>query len=294
MNLNHKHKWKVNFIHMQNKISDNIKYLRQLCGLNQADFGAKFGLTRDNIASYERGTEPKIDALSRIVTYFHISFEDLIHVDIEKTKSTEIITNDLGVLKTKSTEIITIENSNKNSNKSDTDEKRIKHYQTNGDDDLISLKEGMNKFALKTDDTLEHQTIPLFDLEASAGLVPLFSDTASQKPVDFITIPNLPRCDGAIHVTGDSMYPLLKSGDIVLYKKINDIQNNIFWGEMYLVSVDLEGEEYITVKYIQKSENPDYIKLVSHNQHHSDKDVHISKVRALAFVKASIRINSMR
>ena len=279
---------------MNNKIGDNLKYLRVLCGVNQAEFGKKFGLTRDNIASYERGTEPKIDILARIVSYFHISFEDLIHIDLENSKGAEIVTDDLGVLKSKSAENVTNKNRNKNSNILDKNEKCKKSYPLNDEDDLTLLNESMSTFPLATDRNMVTQHIPLFDLEASAGLVPLFTDTASQKPVDFITIPNLPKCDGAIHVTGDSMYPLLKSGDIVLYKKINDILNNIFWGEMYLVSVDLEGEEYITVKYIQKSEKPNHIKLVSHNQHHSDKEVHIAKVRALAFVKASIRINSMR
>ncbi len=146
----------------------------------------------------------------------------------------------------------------------------------------------------KTDRNVAVQRIPLYNIEGTAGLVPLFLDQKSVSPVDFIQIPNLPKCDGAIYITGDSMYPLLKSGDIVLYKQIHDIRDNIFWGEMYLVSIDIDGEEYITVKYIQKSEQPDHVKLVSQNQHHAEKDIHISKIKALAFVKASIRMNSMR
>ncbi len=111
--------------------------------------------------------------------------------------------------------------------------------------------------------------------------------------MDYIHIPNLPRCDGAIYVVGDSMYPLLKSGDIVLYKQIGDV-NDIFWGDMYLLSIDIDGEEYVTVKYIQKSEKPGCVKLVSQNPHHADKDIEIGRIRALAFVKASIRMNSIR
>ncbi|MBS1535343.1 MAG: helix-turn-helix transcriptional regulator [Bacteroidetes bacterium] len=138
------------------------------------------------------------------------------------------------------------------------------------------------------------QIIPLYSIEASAGIVTLFSDTSSTKPIDFIQIPNLPKCDGAVYVTGDSMYPLLKSGDIVMYKQIHDIKNGIFWGEMYLLSIDLDGDELVTVKYIQKSEvSKRHIKLVSQNKHHDDRDVELSKVRAIALVKASIRINSM-
>ena len=119
------------------------------------------------------------------------------------------------------------------------------------------------------------------------------TDQAQLKPVNFIHIPNLPKCDGAIYIVGDSMYPLLKSGDIVLYKQLHDI-GDVFWGDMYLLSIDIDGEEYVTVKYIQKSDRKGYVKLVSQNPHHADKEVEIARIRALALVKASIRMNSMR
>ena len=148
-------------------------------------------------------------------------------------------------------------------------------------------------FTNRTDRRLPTQSVPLYNIEGTAGLVPLFLDRESVRPVDYIHIPNLPRCDGAIYVVGDSMYPLLKSGDIVLYKQLRDI-DDIFWGDMYLLSIDIDGEEYVTVKYIQKSDREGYVKLVSQNQHHADKDVEISRIRAIALVKASIRMNSIR
>lgn len=146
----------------------------------------------------------------------------------------------------------------------------------------------------KTIDSLQmNQEIPLYDLEAVAGLRELFSSGKPQRVLDTIKIPNLPKCDGAISVTGDSMYPLLKSGDIILYKETEF--ENIFFGEMYLLSVKLnDWEEYITVKYVQKSEHgQDFVKLVSQNSHHQPKDIHVSKISALALIKASIRINTM-
>ncbi len=149
-------------------------------------------------------------------------------------------------------------------------------------------------YRLKTDTSVDSQQIPLYDLEAVAGLVPIFANTNVQKPVDHISIPHLPKCDGAVYVTGDSMDPLLKSGDIVMYKEVHDILNGIFWGEMYLLGIDMgSGEEYITVKYIQRSEYPGCVKLVSENPRHQPKDVELEKIRALALVKASIRMNAM-
>ncbi|WP_347049394.1 S24 family peptidase [Flavobacterium olei] len=146
----------------------------------------------------------------------------------------------------------------------------------------------------KTIDSLHlSQEIPLYDLEAVAGLKELFNSGKPQRILDTIKIPNLPKCDGAISVTGDSMYPLLKSGDIILYKETEF--ENVFFGEMYLLSVKLnDWEEYITVKYVQKSEQgKEFVKLVSQNSHHQPKDIHISKISALALIKASIRINTM-
>lgn len=135
------------------------------------------------------------------------------------------------------------------------------------------------------------QRVPLYDFEAVAGLVPIF--TNRNRPIDYISIPDLPRCDGAVYVRGDSMYPLLKSGDIVMYKQIRDYYN-IIWGEMYLISFSYEGEEYITVKFIKKVEgHPERVLLVSHNPHHAPKEIPVDAIRALALVKASIRFNTM-
>lgn len=159
--------------------------------------------------------------------------------------------------------------------------------------DFNFVSEPSSVYLSKTDTLkLDPQLVPLYNIEATAGIVTLFSDMNKSTPIDYIKIPNLPKVDGAVYVTGDSMYPLLKSGDIVMYKEVKDIQNDIFYGEMYLISI--EGLDLVTVKYIHKSKRGSkYIKLVSQNKHHADKDVELSKVKALGLIKASIRINSM-
>jgi len=145
----------------------------------------------------------------------------------------------------------------------------------------------------KTKDAIKDtQDIPLYDLRATAGLEELFKGTSNDAILDRIRVPGVASCDGAIYITGDSMYPLLKSGDMILYKEI-DI-NRIFWGEIYLLSVKVtDWEEYITVKFIQKSELGDnYVKLVSQNHHHQPKDILLSDISAIALVRASIRLHS--
>ena len=161
-----------------------------------------------------------------------------------------------------------------------------------GKGNMFNAEPDLTAFRLRSDNSLPMQSVPLYSIEGTAGLVPLFNDNASNKPINFIHIPNLPKCDGAIYVSGDSMYPLLKSGDIILYKQLNDVRD-VFWGDMYLLSIDIDGEEYITVKYVQKSEHEGYVRLVSQNQHHADKEIEISRIRAIALIKASVRMHTI-
>lgn len=157
---------------------------------------------------------------------------------------------------------------------------------------MFNAEPDLTPYTHRTDSSLPLQSVPLYSIEGTAGLVPLFSKQEEAKPVNYIHIPNLPKCDGAIYIVGDSMYPLLKSGDIVLYKQLNDVRD-VFWGDMYLLSIDIDGEEYITVKYVQKSDKEGYVRLVSQNQHHADKEVEIDRIRAIALIKASIRMHTI-
>lgn len=142
--------------------------------------------------------------------------------------------------------------------------------------------------------SLEAQEIPLYSLESSFGLVDLFSESSNIPPIDTIRIPTLPKCDAAVFVFGDSMYPLLKGGDIILYKKIDNIGNDFIWGQIYLVSFLSNGKEQVMVNYVQKSPRGEaYITLVSENKHHQDKDVQVDKIVALALVKGSVRFYTM-
>lgn len=138
---------------------------------------------------------------------------------------------------------------------------------------------------------VEQQAIKLYDVAAAANLRTLF-DNKDQNILGEITIPDIPKCDGAVYVNGDSMYPLLKSGDIIAYKEIHTF-SSVVYGEMYLISFDLAGDEYLCVKYVNKSEEEGYIKLVSYNPHHQPMDIPVSSINAMGLIKFSIRKNTM-
>ena len=171
------------------------------------------------------------------------------------------------------------------------DKRKLQKTSSNDNTETVVVD---NVFKLRTDRLIDRQQIPIYDMEAVAGLVPLFADQYSQSIVEVMETTLIPKCDGGLRIVGDSMYPLLKSGDIVFYKQIHDILNNIVWGEMYLVSFDVDGDEYVSVKYLQKSDIPDHVVLVSYNEHHKPMEIHVSRIRALAFIKASLRLNSLK
>ncbi|EEI90229.1 peptidase S24-like protein [Sphingobacterium spiritivorum ATCC 33300] len=161
---------------------------------------------------------------------------------------------------------------------------------------IETKEEGVSRseFLFRTDKLMHNQIIPLYDVHASASLITLFQQDRSTV-VDYFSIPNMPKVDGAMAITGDSMYPILKSGDIIFFRKINNFMENLFFGEMYLLDISNDDDDYTTVKYVQTSDRgPDWIKIVSQNQHHSSKDIHLSWIKAAAFVKGSLRLNSMR
>ncbi|MDD4516860.1 S24 family peptidase [Massilibacteroides sp.] len=138
----------------------------------------------------------------------------------------------------------------------------------------------------------DNQEIILYNVTAAANLKTLFNNP-DQNILGKISIPDIPNCDGAIYVNGDSMYPLLKSGDIIAYKEVHNFSFIIF-GEIYIISFNIDGDEYITVKFINKSEQKGYITLVSQNPHHAPQDIPITAINAMALVKLSIRKHSFR
>lgn len=253
-----------------------IRNLLKGSGLNVSSLAENTGIKRSTLYNYLNESTPiTVEALLQILNYCNFDLNELID-------DSKILDNTV----TKDAKNVTDKKSNKNSNILALNPKVQKNVTVVEEPQVVP-------YLLRTDNKKELQIIPIYNMEASAGLVKLLDSPVSQNPIDYISIPNLPNCDGALYVTGDSMYPLLKSGDIVAYKQVQDIENDIFYGEMYILSLDMSGEELVTIKYVQKSDKEGHIKLVSQNKHHHDKDVKITKIRALALIKASIRYNLM-
>lgn len=136
------------------------------------------------------------------------------------------------------------------------------------------------------------QKIPLYDIVATGGLLASFQDQKS-VPLDYISLPDLPAVDGAVYVRGDSMSPLIKSGDIIIYKKVALSEDNIMWGQIYLLSYTYDQDSYTSVKYLRRSDRPGYVRLVSENPNFDPQDIPASSITAIALVKASITFHTI-
>ena len=136
------------------------------------------------------------------------------------------------------------------------------------------------------------QDIPLYELAAAAGFASLYQDHP-QIAESYLSIPNLPPVDGAIYARGDSMTPLISSGDIVIFKKVDLSPNNILWGHIYIISYEIEGDDYTVLKYIRRSPKAGYIRLESYNNRYNALDIPAASITALALVKASISFHTI-
>ena len=243
------------YIARMSYLKQNLRYLRNKAGLKQEEFGALLGLSRDNIASYERGIEPKLDVLVRIGKILHVSLDALIQVDLSGQPPQSLPLP----------EAVPVAQA------------PVPPEKAFGQDPAKGAAQ---------------QRVPLYNIAAAAGLSGLAN--APGPIIDYLYIPNMPQCDGVVYVSGQNMYPLIKPGDMVAFQHTQDLANGIFYGEMYLISFRIGNQDFTALRFIRESALGDgYVSLVSHNQSYGPKDIPLKSIRALALIKASISINSM-
>lgn len=110
-----------------------------------------------------------------------------------------------------------------------------------------------------------------------------FLDDPDESFVD-IVIPGFSDCEFAINAYGDSMYPVIKSGQIVLLMSWRE--RFIEWGRIYLV-VTKSG--YRTIKYLKPSKNEGYVVCESENKENSPSfEIEKEEILKLFLVKGWI------
>ncbi len=285
-----------------------IKAIRKHVNLSQEEFANKLGITRSNLSQMEIGRNtPSVALLNDIANIFRINISVVFQMMNAKEEDLHQLLPLLSFKNDCNLNCNPYCNLSNDSALNSGKTNGIETTDSEGKESPVFLSVGGKTNSTNAvgkrpeiqilhhpkvaDKIITQQTIPVYNVEAAANLKTVFSNK-DQNILGEITMPDIPRCDGAIYVRGDSMYPLLKSGDIVGYKEIMDFQNVIF-GEMYIVSYDIEGDEYVCVKYVNHSDRDGYYKLVSYNPHHDPKDIPISRISAMALVKFSIRMNTI-
>ena len=93
------------------------------------------------------------------------------------------------------------------------------------------------------------KTIKYYDIDASASPIEMFDPGNGTRYKD-VVIPGFGDCDIALNVWGDSMEPILNSGEIILCKEWTE--NFIEFGKIYLVITKNNNR---MIKYIQPDGN---------------------------------------
>lgn len=123
--------------------------------------------------------------------------------------------------------------------------------------------------------------IRYYDIQASAGGIGMYSD--SKESYSNLIVPGFDDCDIALNVWGDSMEPILKSGEIVTMREWKE--PFIDWGKIYLV---VTNSGYRMIKYLKKSVNNDEVICESANPDHDPFPIKKSDIAKLYQIKGCI------
>lgn len=154
------------------------------------------------------------------------------------------------------------------------------------------LKKTLKTFDFKAEEGKATRRIPIYDTFATDVFAAIYCDTPLEIS-DYISIPNLSPVDGALYARGDSMSPLISSGDIVIFKVVERNPDNILWGHIYIITYFIEGDEFTVLKYIKRSSKAGYILLESYNTRFDPQEIPTSSIIGLALVKASITFHTI-
>ena len=109
--------------------------------------------------------------------------------------------------------------------------------------------------------------VPYFDIDVTAGMVDVFTDTSITQPTSLVHIPGL-VADFVVPVHGHSMHPEISNGDWIAVKRIEDM-SFFNYGQKHLVIT----KEQRLVKIIRKNANEKLITLTSCNSSYDDIDL---------------------
>lgn len=127
---------------------------------------------------------------------------------------------------------------------------------------------------------------PVYELEVTAGRVPLAQALAQEGPVGYVSLPGVGGEGCIVRVAGDSMVPTIRNGSFVQIHQVQDL-GIIFWGQIYVVQLD----DYRMVKFLRRHQDPAKVVLHSDNPHYDDMEISRSDIRQLYVVDAIFNVD---
>lgn len=91
--------------------------------------------------------------------------------------------------------------------------------------------------------------VPIYDIDFNAGFVERYGGNELER-VGVIDSPAYSKATAVVSVTGDSMHPLISSGDQIIIREMPCTMDSIMFGKIYAVVTD---NDLRTVKRIRKS-----------------------------------------
>ena len=127
----------------------------------------------------------------------------------------------------------------------------------------------------------EPKGAPVYDIDATAGPVPVSSMFTRDNILGYIDLPHINPNNPIIRVSGDSMQPRIPNGAMISIRLIND-PSVIVWGATYLVQL----EDYRLVKVVKPCPGePGKVILHSENSAYDDIEVERSSIEKLFIVE---------
>lgn len=136
---------------------------------------------------------------------------------------------------------------------------------------------------LKSSDVAAEDGVPVYDVPIDASFIERYRDER-YEPLFHLDIPKLRNCNFGAIVSGNSMYPVMKSGTIAICRIVEDL-DYFDPGEMYFLST-INGFE--TVKYVQPGEHADELLLIPHNDKIKPTTIKKNMVVKMCIVEAWI------
>ncbi len=118
-----------------------------------------------------------------------------------------------------------------------------------------------------------NERVPAYDIGSRLGTVPTYSDN-SEALIGTLPRNLFPGCNHAEIVRGDSMYPLVRNGAVVVCKEFD--KGLIINGDIYLIHA---SNGLNTCKYIHKIKgDPSKVKIISYNKEVPEDEIRIDEI----------------